>query len=76
MQYLGRSARSVPVFRKLLLGKFIGGEPSNTWHGYPADHVQNSQDIPPASILRQWLESKILRPAQIRKISKGQKCSL
>ncbi len=60
--------------RRSLIAKFVGVGSSNSWHGYPADHMNNRQDIPPPRILRMWLSVR-LPPARIRKIAKGQPCN-
>jgi hypothetical protein len=62
--------------RRLFVAKFVGKLATDEWHGYPADHVINFRDIPPAPVLQSWLEKNLVRAAKIRKISKGQPCSL
>ncbi len=74
--YLGVTKRSAPETRNLFVAKFLDGNRNNKWHGYPADHVLNQQDIPPEDVLAMWLAAQLLRPAIIRKLSKGQKCKL
>lgn len=76
VSYLGVTKSAAPEKRKLFVAKFIDSNENNKWHGYPADHVLNQQDIPPENVLRIWLENQYLRPAIIRKLSKGQKCKL
>jgi hypothetical protein len=58
----------------LFIARFVGK--SGAWHGYPADHQRNFQDIPDDRILRHWLELKLLAAAKIRKITRGQPCRL
>ncbi len=58
----------------VFVAKFVNDK--NTWHGYPADHQRNNQDIPPEQIRRKWLEAKVLPLPKIRKLGKGQPCSL
>lgn len=72
--YLGKTKRSAPEQRDLFIAKFIDGNRNNIWHGYPADHVLNQQDIPPEAVLKMWLDFQYLRPAVVRKVSRGQKC--
>lgn len=74
--YLGVTKSSAPEKRDLFIAKFIDSNKNNKWHGYPADHVLNSQDIPPEEVLAMWLQVKHLRPATVRKLSRGQKCKL
>ncbi|MBS1963098.1 MAG: hypothetical protein JST04_12860 [Bdellovibrionales bacterium] len=61
---------------KLFLAKFVNKTSQTVWHGYPADHQNNQQDIPAVEVQRIWLESQILPPPKIRKIARGQPCSL
>jgi hypothetical protein len=76
VSYLGVTKSAAPEKRRLFVAKFIDNNGNNRWHGYPADHVLNQQDIPPENILGNWLENQYLRTATIRKLSKGQKCRL
>jgi hypothetical protein len=69
--YLGTSRDAE---RQIFFAKFVMSAAS--WHGYPADHVTNRADIPAPPILRSWLDQEFLRAATIRKITKGQRCSL
>lgn len=72
---LGQSmARSSRPKRDLFIAKFVDGSADGKWHGYPADHEMNAQDIPPHCILNHWLRSNYFSPAKIRKISRGQRC--
>ena len=59
---------------QVFMAKFVGNQ--GTWHGYPADHQQNQQDIPMERILAIWMKTNVLSPAKIRKIMKGQPCRL
>ena len=59
---------------QVFIAKFVGNQ--GTWHGYPADHQQNRQDIPAERIRKIWIDTNVLRRAQIRKITKGQPCRL
>lgn len=60
----------------LIIAKFIKDGVMNQWHGYPANHVENQQDIPPESVVNKWLNEGVLPTAKISKISKGKKCKL
>lgn len=73
LAYLGVAQNHrTPVF----LAKFVDGTGTSSWHGYPADHVVNSQDRPPVCLQRSWLSSGRLAKAKIRKLAKGQPCNL
>jgi len=74
--YLGHSADELQERRLLLVAKFVDGNGNNHWHGYPADHVKNNQDIPPSAVRNIWLNSGQLTLAKIRKITRGQICNL
>jgi len=74
--YLGVSKSSAAIARNLFIAKFGDSNENSKWHGYPADHVLNQQDIPPEDVLAMWLQTQHLRPAAIRKLSRGQKCKL
>lgn len=77
LSYLGISAaNSSDPRRELFIAKFVDSNQNNRWHGYPADHVDHPQDIPPENILSHWMRLRHLSPAKIRKISKGQRCKI
>jgi|SanBayMetagenome_1026888.scaffolds.fasta_scaffold02444_2 hypothetical protein len=77
VQYLGKSAEFESVSCDLFIAKFIDGDKNKQWHGYPANpNGKKPQDIPPVNVLNDWLKNEYLRRATIRKITKGQKCSL
>lgn len=59
---------------RVFIAKFVGNQ--GNWHGYPADHQKNQQDIPTERIRRIWMNDNVLKPAKIRKITKGQPCWL
>lgn len=71
VSYLGENAARNRV---LFLAKFVGT--SGQWHGYPCDPQAKAQDIPKPAILESWLAKKLLPAAKIRRILKGQPCSL
>jgi len=74
--YLGRTNARVQERRDIFIAKFVDGDRNSKWHGYPADHVKNRQDIPPESVLRNWADSQFIRRALVRKIASGQRCKL
>ena len=71
--YLGKAQDRT---RRLFMAKFVDGNRDQKWHGYPADHQRRPSDIPPAPILRDWMNSSLLRRAVVRKVLRGQPCSL
>jgi len=63
--------------KQTFIAKFVcakGNKPN--WHGYPANHQKHVHDIPDTHILNKWLQEKLIKPAKIRKIAKGQTCTL
>lgn len=60
-----RNRHSLP---DLIYAKFICDENSQVWHGYPADYVANTQDIPHDDFLTISLN---LNKAKMRKIKNG-----
>ena len=60
---------------QVFIAKFVGRQ-QNQWHGYPADHCRNAQDIPHEQVLYAWIDSKLLSTAKIRKVMRGQRCCL
>ena len=70
-EYLGVSEdQATPIF----IARFVGK--SGAWHGYPADHQKNFQDIPDQGILLDWMNRNLLAASKIRKIVRGQSCRL
>ena len=59
---------------KVFVAKFT--EDQDVWHGYPADHRRNHQDIPTEYVLGDWMRARLLTPAKIRKLVRGQPCRL
>lgn len=45
------------------------------WHGYPCDYKKSNQ-CPSPEILQGWVDLGYLRLAQMRKITRGQKCAI
>jgi hypothetical protein len=60
----------------LIVAKFVDGDRIEKWHGYPADHTYNPQDIPSRDILWQWKNMGYIGTCKVRKILKGQRCNL
>jgi len=60
-----------PVF----IAKFVASGAQSCWHGFPADHSQ-TYDRPSDRVLGLWLLNGTLPPAKIRKVQKGEPCSL
>jgi len=58
----------------VFIAKFVNDR--KTWHGYPADHQRNNQDIPDIQIRRKWLKENILPRRTVLQLGKGQPCSL
>lgn len=52
----------------LKLAKFVDGNQNDIWHGYPADHLEKTQDIPPIFILKLWKEKGYISKADVLKI--------
>lgn len=73
VSYLGRTRDHR---RLVFIAKFVDEDHTQTWHGYPADHQSSASDIPVPAILKQWMDANLLRRAVLRKIAKGQPCSL
>lgn len=74
--YLGEAAANAPNSReKLFIAKFVCDN-NETWHGYPANPAIHTQDIPSSDLLDYWLSQGYLTRAKIRKIARGQKCTL
>lgn len=59
---------------QVFVAKFT--EDQDVWHGYPADHRRNHQDIPTEYVLGDWMRARLLTPAKIRKLVRGQPCRL
>jgi hypothetical protein len=72
-EYLGEASNGG---RRLLVAKFVAGNNPKIWHGYPADHQKRIEDIPNATILRDWMQRRFLNAAKVRKLMRGQPCNL
>jgi hypothetical protein len=62
--------------RRIFVAKFTASNAPQIWHGYPADHQIHSHDIPAPEIMKRWMDTNVLAPRKIRKLSKGQPCNL
>lgn len=71
----------------VLLGKGIDGEElqiarfrkdpnAAEWHGYPCNYIANTYDVPPVSIMREWVEMNVITKAKMSKIQHGIPCNL
>lgn len=58
---------------RLFLAKFVDTNSTGLWHGYPADQ---RTERPGCLMIRMWLDSAVLPAPKLRKILKGQPCSL
>ena len=61
---------------EVFIAKFVNDVDHNNWHGYPADHQANQQDIPDENVLRDWLTNNIIPKQKINKIARGKPCKL
>lgn len=72
-QYLGTAQdHTTPVF----IARFVANSSPRFWHGYPLDHRRSTAHIPEARVLTQWITIGYLSKAKVRKIVRGQPCSL
>jgi hypothetical protein len=62
--------------RRLFVARFEDGNENQKWHGYPADHQNKVNDRLPEEIKQFWLQNNVLAPAKVRKLVKGERCSL
>lgn len=69
VQYLGKATDLTP----LIYAKFVDSSRDSRWHGYPADH-RNQSDKLPENVSLQWME--LLGAPKIRKLLRGQPCKL
>ena len=73
---LGKSALSAGPVRKLGIAKFVASNKPVKWHGYPADICRRQSDAPPETVKALWLELKLIKAPKLRKLSRGQPCTL
>ncbi len=62
--------------QELKIAKFVDGNKTNVWHGYPADYMSKSQDRPETVILKTWVDNGYITKAKMSKIRLGQSCNL
>jgi hypothetical protein len=62
--------------RKTFIAKFVTDNNHNAWHGYPADYLTRSHDIPHGSILYSWVSMNLISKPKMRKIMQGQPCNI
>lgn len=70
---LGRSADGQ---RNLSIAKFVDGNASDHWHGYPVDHQRKPSDIPGAAIVWDWQARQLITLPQTRRLLRGLPCAL
>ncbi len=61
---------------RLFVAKFVSSKQPIQWHGYPSNNRNGAREIPSERVLESWLHAGYLRPAKIRKLERGQPCSL
>lgn len=61
---------------QLFIARFEDSNATDKWHGYPMDHVRRSQDRPPGQVKQAWIDAGLLTPAKVRKVARGQPCTL
>jgi hypothetical protein len=62
--------------QRIFIARFEGDLSRNYWHGYPADHLRRTGDIPTEEITQVWVDRGYLPKPKVRKILKGQRCNL
>jgi hypothetical protein len=71
--YLGKGQdHQMMVF----VAKFVNGSGTGPWHGYPADHCRTVGDIPRQTVAWDWYSRGLLTRPKVRKLLRGQPCSL
>lgn len=60
---------------QVFFAKFVR-KSTSPWHGYPADHVRNAQDVPHEKVLSAWMHRRLISKAKVRKILRGKRCHL
>lgn len=72
LKILGRGING----EKLQLARFRRDPNATEWHGYPCNYISNTYDIPSTSIMKQWVEKKVITKAKMSKIQQGIACNL
>jgi len=67
--------------QNLIVARFIDDNNVEIWHGYPADPNRRSQqarikEIPPEEVQTEWLRGQILPKPKVRKLGRGEPCTL
>lgn len=57
---------------ELKLAKFVNSNPQE-WHGYPADHMSNSQDRPSDETLNKLYKNNIIDKTDMNRLLRGKK---
>jgi len=55
---------------------FVQDVEPEIWHGYPLDYIRRTQDTPPFSILKQWVDAGFMTRTQMMRIIRGKPCRL
>jgi hypothetical protein len=71
-QAIGKNCRNDSLY----IAKYVDGNNSNTWHGYPVDPRRGTYDRPSSDILHQWVQMGIIDKPQANRIKAGKTCSL
>jgi hypothetical protein len=58
------------------VAKFVDGNATQRWHGYPADHEATTADIPDAQVLERWVAAGLINHAKRRKMMRQHPCRL
>lgn len=74
-EYLGTASGTALPLRRLFIAKFVEATPP-TWHGYPSDHQRHPSNVPPAKLLKSWVDAGFLRLATMAKVLRGKPCNL
>jgi hypothetical protein len=61
---------------ELKMAKFVDGDANNKWHGYPADYLNKTHDIPSTTVLRMWVNAGYIGKSHFLKIRQGKPCNL
>jgi len=61
---------------RVFVAKFVDGNRNRQWHGYPADHQRNNQDVPDLTLLKTWIAQELIPLRKIRKLLRQQPCNL
>ena len=69
LQVVGNSILKDRYREPLIICKFIKCQ--NIFHGYPANHMMNQQDIPPDSVLVRMKSLNLLSDKDHKRISRG-----